>query len=152
MKDPFLRQLSISPLPNMTKPVSLVAALLLFACVGLCQEKGESTKPGGAKEEKEEKLESKIQLKVREPAKLDEILRHRLTGGLGYKFTAFANMFFVKSAIDTGWSVGLSAGDQKIAETELQPVFPQFYRPTLRELLDTMSLQTSSSWSYRKED
>ena len=112
--------------------------------------KKESTKPSGT--EKEEKHDKKVPLKILAPAELDQILQQRLKGGLGDDFKQFANMFFVRSGMDMGCYVGLSCADDEIAETELQPVFPEFYKPTLRELLDAIALQTSSTWSYRKED
>ncbi|MEA3208709.1 MAG: hypothetical protein QOE70_1766 [Chthoniobacter sp.] len=137
----------------MNMKLSVFATLLLSAGCGFCQDhpaKKESTKPSGT--EKEEKYDKKVPLKVLPPAELDQILQHRLNGGLSDKFKQFANMFFVRSGLDTGWNVGLSGADDEIARTELQPVFPQFYKPTLRELLDTIALQTFSTWSYRKED
>lgn len=137
----------------MTMRIPVFAALLLSAGIGFCQDnpsKKESTKPSGT--EKEEKYDKKVPLKVLAPAELDQILQHRLKGGLSYDFKQFANMFFVRSGMDIGCNVGLSSADDEIAKAELQPVFPQFYKPTLRELLDTIALQTFSTWSYRRED
>jgi hypothetical protein len=34
------------------------------------------------------------------------------------------------------------------SETELHSPFPEFYRPTVKELLTTIALQTKSSWVY----
>ena len=138
---------------TMTIKLPVFATMLLSAGIGFCQDnpsKKESTKPGGT--EKEEKYGKKVPLKVLAPENLDQVLQHRLKGGLSDNFKQFANMFFVRSGLDTGWNVGLSSADDEIAKTELRPVFPQFYKPTLRELLDVIALQTFSTWSYRKED
>ena len=131
----------------------LLVSLFLSASIGLGQEKPASEKPTTpAATGKEEKYDKKVPLKVLKPDELERVLQRRLSGGLGYVFKQFANMFFVKSAMDTGCSVGLSSTDDAITGTELQPVFPPFYKPTLRELLDAIALQTFSAWSYRAED
>lgn len=140
-------------LPTMTMKLLVLLTLLLSASNGFCQDnppKKESDKPDET--EKGEKLDKKVPLKVLSPAELDKLLQDRLNGSLSYSAKQFANMFFVRSRIDMGCSVALSFDDAEIAETELQSVFPEFYQPTLRELLDTIALQTFSTWSYRKED
>jgi len=127
--------------------------LLCSACIGFCQDKPSKKEPAQpAGTGKEEKSEKKAPLKVLGAAELEQMLQHRLNGSLGHEFKQFANMFFVRSNLDIGRCVGLSTHDGDIASTELQPVFPDFYKPTLRELLDAIALQTSSAWSYRKQD
>lgn len=78
----------------------------------------------------------------------EELLGTRLEGGLGDKFRQFANMFLVKSHIDLGIGVGLMTSSKKIMQAELQPVFPDFYEPTLREFLDAIAMQSFSQWKY----
>jgi hypothetical protein len=52
------------------------------------------------------------------------------------------------SRINLPCGVGLMTSSKAIAKAELQPVFPKFYRPTLREFLDAIALQTFSQWKY----
>lgn len=78
----------------------------------------------------------------------DKLLAERLNGGMGYSFRQFANMFLVTSRIKLSYGIGLMTSSRKISEAELQPAFPKFYKPTLREFLDAIALQTSSQWKY----
>src|SRR4051812_36669023 len=78
----------------------------------------------------------------------DNLLKVRLDGGMGNSFRQFANKFLVMSRINLPCGVGLMTPSREIADKELQPVFPEFYRPTLREFLDVIALQTSSQWKY----
>lgn len=91
-------------------------------------------------------------LKVLGQDELDALLSKRTRSGLDSEFGAFASKFMVFSTVDTGTAVGLKAEDKTIATTELQPVFPAFYKPRLSELFDMIALQTKSTWSYQKED
>ena len=79
---------------------------------------------------------------------LEKLLGQRVKGGMGYSFGQFANMFLVTSHIDYGMGIGLMTPSKEIAKKNLQSPFPIFYRPTLREFLDAIALQTSSSWKY----
>lgn len=76
------------------------------------------------------------------------LLDERLDGGMGNSFSQFSNMFLVMSRIKLPCGIGLMTPSREIAKTELQPIFPDFYRPTLREFLDVIALQTSSQWKY----
>lgn len=82
---------------------------------------------------------------------LTRLLDRRLDGGLGYTFAQFANMFVPNSTIQLPQGVILVAKTKAIDDTELMPVFPEHYRPRLRELLDAIALQTSSTWAYVTE-
>ncbi len=86
--------------------------------------------------------------KVLDAKQLDALLQQRLNGALGDSFRDFSNMFIVRSNIDLGRTVGLIGLSSEVADAELQSVFPKFYSPTLRELLDTIALQTASEWKY----
>lgn len=78
----------------------------------------------------------------------EKLLKERLDGGMQDSFRQFANKVLAMSRINLPYRVGLMSPSQEIADTELQPVFPEFYRPTLREFLDVIALQTSSQWKY----
>lgn len=78
----------------------------------------------------------------------DALLRSRVESNPSGTMGQFSNMFLVMSRIELPYGVGLIPASREIAETELQPIYPPFYRPTLRELLDTLALQTSSQWKY----
>lgn len=93
-----------------------------------------------------------VPLKVLDAQEQASLLSRRLNGSLGESFGAFANMFMVRSQMDLRVCVGLKGATDEITKTELQPVFPAFYKPNLKELLDAIALQTFSNWSYRKED
>lgn len=77
-----------------------------------------------------------------------KLLGARLDGGMSYSFGQFGNMFLVSSRIQFGTGVGLVTSSGEIANTPLQSPFPAFYKPTLREFLDAIALQTSSEWKY----
>jgi hypothetical protein len=78
----------------------------------------------------------------------EELLKERLDGGMRFKFTQFANMFLVSSRINLGSGVALVATTEEIAKVELESPFPKFYKPTLRQFLDAIALQTFSEWKY----
>jgi len=108
-----------------------------------------------AKESKDQKAEKplvKTPLKVLPQDEINRIMSRRLEGSLGHTFGQFANMFLVRSRMDTDISVMLKAANGEIADKELQSVFPDFYKPTLAELCDAIALQTFSKWSYEKDD
>jgi hypothetical protein len=81
-------------------------------------------------------------------AELARRLASRLNGGMQGFFGDFANMFMVLSRQQLGYSVGLVGVTPEITNGDLQSPFPSFYKPTLREFLDTLALQTSSAWRY----
>lgn len=78
----------------------------------------------------------------------DKLLGTRLPGEMGASFGQFSNRFLVMSRINLSYGVGLMTSSDAVAKAELHPVFPKFYRPTLREFLDAIALQTSSEWKY----
>jgi hypothetical protein len=81
--------------------------------------------------------------------RLERLLNRRVDGGMTpSNFSQFANHLLATSDADVGVRLNLSASTKAIAETELQSPFPRFYRPTVRELLDAISLQTFSEWTY----
>ena len=89
-----------------------------------------------------------VNIKPLTEEQLEKLLAARLDGGLHDKFGQFGNMFLVMSRIKFGVGIGLMSSDREISNTELQPVFPIFYKPTLREFLDAIALQTFSKWKY----
>ena len=78
----------------------------------------------------------------------EQLLAARLDGGMGFTFSQFANMFLVSSRIHFDTGIGLMTSDKEIAELPLQSPFPTSYKPTLREFLDAIALQTFSEWKY----
>lgn len=89
-----------------------------------------------------------VAVKTLSQADIDSLLKSRLNGGLGYTFSLYANQFFVGSALQLEKSVSLGSRSEKICEKRLMPVFPESYKPTLKELLDAIALQTNSDWKY----
>lgn len=124
--------------------MSIVHSALFLLCL--------SSALAAAQDAKTAPVEKKVPLKVLTAEEQTKLLARRLNGSLDHSFGAFANMFMVRSQMDLGVSVGLQSKTTKLVETELQSVFPAFYKPTFRELLDAIALQTFSTWSYRKED
>jgi hypothetical protein len=87
-------------------------------------------------------------LKVLPQSDLDKILSRRLIGRLGADFAPFAKIFFSTSRMDLLCSIGLATNSEEIKKTHLTSPFTPDYRPTLRELLDAIALQTNSHWTY----
>jgi hypothetical protein len=82
------------------------------------------------------------------PAQQEQLLGRRLEGGMSGSFGQHANMFLVMSRIHLGCGVGLVTPSKEVAEAELQSPFPEAYKPTLREYMDAIALQTFSTWKY----
>jgi hypothetical protein len=78
----------------------------------------------------------------------EKLLSERLDGGMGNSFRQFSNMFLAMSRINLPYGIGLMTSSQEISNAQLHTVFPESYKPTLRELLDVIALQTSSEWKY----
>lgn len=56
------------------------------------------------------------------------------------------------SFLYSGLDIAIHTSDKQIGELELHSPFPEFYKPTIRELLDTIASQTQSSWSYDSQN
>jgi hypothetical protein len=78
----------------------------------------------------------------------DKLLAARMHGGIAYSFGRCAKLFLLSTRVELPYGVALMTSSRTVAKTELQPVFPVSYRPTLRECLDAIALQTSSQWKY----
>jgi hypothetical protein len=85
-------------------------------------------------------------------SELAALLSHRLEGGMQGTFAQFSNRFFVGSGIQLPKAIALAAKSERVAATPLNSPFPTSYKPTLREFLDAIALQTISEWSYTTED
>src|SRR5687767_2712801 len=73
----------------------------------------------------------------------NNLLGRRLpTGAVTGTFGSFGSLLY--AALD----VVIHADDKEIEKTALRSPFPDFYKPTLKELLDAIALQTKSSWKY----
>ena len=95
-----------------------------------------------------ENAKTKASIKPLTKEQQEHLLKQRLSGGMGNTFRQFTNQFLVMSRINLPYGVGLMTPSKEIASTELQPVYPQFYKPTLREFLDVIALQTKAQWKY----
>ena len=125
---------------------SLALAMVLVTPCSPVSTAAES--PAKAKPATEAKKRTPAFIKPLTKEQQDKLLRERLDGGMGNSFSQFANRFLVMSRINLLCGVGLMTASPEIAKTELQPVFPKFYKPTRREFLDMIALQTSSDWKY----
>jgi hypothetical protein len=63
-------------------------------------------------------------------------------------FEKFSNMFLVTSQFYLSQRVALVSSSKETAAIPLQSPFPDSYRPTLREFLDAIALQSKSDWKY----
>lgn len=100
---------------------------------------------------KNEAAKSEGQSKAVQPlsqAAQNELLDARVEADMGGTFGQFANVFLVFSRIQLGSGVGLMTPSKEVSSAELMPVFPSSYKPTLRELMDAIALQTFSQWRY----
>lgn len=72
----------------------------------------------------------------------DEFLSERMQGNaLGSTFSSFGSLLAALGIL-------VHTNDQEIAKTDLRSYFPAFYKPTIREFLDAIALETNSSWTY----
>jgi hypothetical protein len=74
------------------------------------------------------------------------LVRRLPSGAITGTFGAFGS--FLYAALD----IAIHTNDKEIGDTELHSPFPEFYKPTIREMLDAIALQTKSSWSYDSQD
>jgi hypothetical protein len=73
----------------------------------------------------------------------EKFLARRLPSGvITGTFATFGS--FLYAALD----IAIHTNDKEIGETELHSPFPDFYKPTVKELLATIALQTKSSCAY----
>jgi hypothetical protein len=73
----------------------------------------------------------------------DKFLARRLPSGvITGTFSAYGSLLYA------GLNIAVLTNDKEIAETELHSPFPEFYRPTVKEVLTAIALQTKSSWAY----
>lgn len=70
------------------------------------------------------------------------ISRRLRSGVITGTFAAYGS--FLYATLD----IAIHTDDKEIGDSELHSPFPDFYKPTIKELLDTIALQTKSSWSY----
>ena len=122
----------------------LLVVICLFGCfpASAYSQDAEKTKP------KAETGRKRATIKPLTKEQQDRLLKKRLDGVMGNSFRQFSNMFLVMSRINLPYGVGLMTPSKEIEDTELQTVFPGFYKPTLREYLDAIALQTKSQWKY----
>lgn len=72
-----------------------------------------------------------------------EVLSRRLKSGvISGTFGSYGSMLYGIL------NIAIHTDDKHIGDTTLHSPFPDFYKPTTRELFDAIALQTQSSWSY----
>jgi hypothetical protein len=77
------------------------------------------------------------------PEEQKKFLARRLpSGAITGTFGAYGSFLF--AALD----IAIHTNDKEIGNTELHSPFPGFYKPTIKELLNAIALQTKSSWTY----
>ncbi|MEZ4490613.1 MAG: hypothetical protein R3F51_23810 [Cyanobacteriota/Melainabacteria group bacterium] len=84
-------------------------------------------------------------------ASINQLLKERIRIEFGYPFYRFAQIFATASETRLKYSVVIASEDRLIEAHPLSDFYPNFYRPTLKETLDQIALQTGSSWRYLKE-
>ncbi len=89
-----------------------------------------------------------IKIKVLSAKEQEALLEERLSGDTVGAFGPFCNMFFVRSKIDTSKAIGLMCKIPGAESVDLEPAFASNYKPTLRELLDTLAAQLKARWVY----
>lgn len=73
----------------------------------------------------------------------NKLLARRLQSGvITGNFGSYASLIFGVT------NIAIHTNDGQIGESELHSPFPTFYKPTIRELFDTIAMQTGSSWTY----
>lgn len=75
----------------------------------------------------------------------DKFLSERMRGN------ALTSTFSNFGSLLAGLGIFVHTNDQEIAETNLRSFFPDFYKPTTREFLDAIAMETSSSWTYDRK-
>jgi len=127
----------------MLSGVMLIGMSMAACCAPAGAPAPESKKPNA---EADERPGASIKPLTKEQQ--EKLLEERLDVGIGRSFGQYAKGFLVMSRLKLPYGVALMASSQEIAGTELQQVFPKFYKPTLREFLDVIALETSSKWKY----
>jgi hypothetical protein len=75
-----------------------------------------------------------------------ELLSGRMqSGAITGTFDSYTSFLFAFTEI------AMHTEDGAINSTRLNSPFPAFYKPTLRQLFDTIALQTGSSWKYEAQ-
>lgn len=80
--------------------------------------------------------------------RLNETMSQMMAQSANQPFGQFANMFLAFSTMTVGRGVGLMTPDHEVSKRTVQSPYPLSYRPRLREVLDSLALQTFSKWSY----
>jgi hypothetical protein len=73
----------------------------------------------------------------------NKLLARRLQSGvITGNFGSFGSLIFGVT------NIAIHTDDGQIGDTDLHSPFPTFYKPTIRELFDTIAMQTGASWTY----
>lgn len=72
-----------------------------------------------------------------------ELLSGRMqSGAITGTFDSYTSLLFALN------DIAMHTEDGEINNTKLNSPFPNFYKPTVQQLFDTIALQTKSSWKY----
>lgn len=88
-------------------------------------------------------------VKALSPFELNQVYGRRMVAELGCPFYQFSKIFIVSSPLKLKYSVLLGSQSPIILSKPLMNFYPNFYRPTFKEILDQIALQTGSSWHYQ---
>lgn len=80
--------------------------------------------------------------------RLDSTMCQMMAQSADQPFGQFANMFLAFSTMTVGRGVGLMTSEQEVSKRPVSSPYPSSYRPRLREILDSLALQTFTKWSY----
>lgn len=72
------------------------------------------------------------------------LLSKRLPGVITGTFGSFGSLLYAV----TPEHIAIHTDDKEIGETILHSPFPDYYKPTWKEMFDAIALQTKSSWKY----
>jgi hypothetical protein len=79
---------------------------------------------------------------------LEKLLAIRTHGSIREGFAHMSSLFLISTRMELPYGVAITTSSPAIVKNVFQPVFPNFYTPTLREYLDAVALQSSSEWKY----
>ncbi len=86
--------------------------------------------------------QSKDEIALTESQQKSFLSQRLESGGMTGTFNSFGSLLY--SLHD----VAIHTDDKEIGAVKLSSPFPSFYKPTWRQMLDSIAIQTKSSWNY----
>lgn len=83
--------------------------------------------------------------------KLEQLLNKRLKFGSKATFSKYAKKFVALSALQLDYCILLATDSPKVETEKVISVYPDFYKPTLKEFLDIIARQAKSKWHPTSE-